>query len=597
MISSFFTKITSLKGGYIELIALAIISFLFTWWVISWSQAHGKLSVIPDYDDSHSLVEGALRLQTLHAAGFWGLISDYLTNCPHSFLHYYYTSLLFAVFGVQQSAPYWCNIILLFGVLVTFYRRLPEIPVLQKFLMAGIFLGIPVCFHLVHDFRSEVTMAGLLFIACGLMIEVSWSLSKWSWKLFLATVLFLLAFAIKPAMFPYTGGVLGLCTMLAFVGGFLLQKPLAQVSREMMLLWICSPSLLVVHLLFHREEVLNYINQVAFRSDFWKLHGTPVWCFHWIGGSGLWQLSAMKTVFMVLMIAVPCLAVFGLLRPFSPDTRWYSLVFLTLGTFAGVAINQVNNFFFGMTFQLLLATTALAAMSYLYGNRKLWVIQIVMTLGFSLYWYNFSFYNYTDWYPLLFSRRFLFVSGLIGVFTFLASWFFRIPSAQLPGLLASAIFLNITWSVTQIAPFNNYNVRTVEEAGQDGLIWRREGPSIVLSKLAPYWHKNHPPVVWVSSCGWVDARTLSWEAILQGKPWRFYGPYELPHEPRIPPPQADLVIVPSPSVPGRIILPDSKAEDDQLLMDWLQHNHYKLVAVCPSLTQSWVQVYAKINKK
>lgn len=571
-----------MKSRYIELIALAFISFVFTWWVISWSQAHGKLSVPPDYDDSHSLVEGALRLQILGAEGPGGMIKDYLTNCPHSFLHYYYTSLLFSIFGVHQAVPYWCNFILLFGVLVTFYLRLPEIPVLQKFLMAGSFLGIPVCFHLVHDFRSEVTLAGILFIACGLMIEVSWSLAKWSWQLFLSAFLFLLAFAVKPVMFPYTAGVMGLCTLLAIVAALRLQKPLVQVFREIAFLSLFSPSLLLVHLAIHRKEVLTYIHSVAFSSDLWKLHGTPVWCFHWIGGSGLWQLSAMKTVFMLLMLGVLFLSLFGLLRPFSPDARWYSLVFLTLGSFAGVAINQVNNFFFGMTFQFLLATTALSALSYLYANRQLLWMQIIMTLGFTLYWH-----------PVLFSLRFVMTSGLICAAVILASRISKSPASQLPGLLVSAIFMNITWCVTQIAPFNNYPARTVSEAGVDGLEWRREGPREVFKLLKHYWSKDHQPAVWVSSFGWVDARTLSWQSILEGKPWRFYNSYELPHEHHLPPPEAELVIVPGPSIPGRIILPDFRAEDDFELSAALRRMNYTLVAALPSSGQSWINVYIR----
>ena len=81
----------------------------FTVGVVAWSEEQGKLSVMPDYDDSHSLVEGVLRWSAFQQGGLAGLISDYLGRMPHSFLHYYWTSLLFGVSGVHEVVPYAAN--------------------------------------------------------------------------------------------------------------------------------------------------------------------------------------------------------------------------------------------------------------------------------------------------------------------------------------------------------------------------------------------------------------------------------------------------------------------------------------------------------
>ena len=50
-------------------ILLALIAVAFTWHVVSWSEQNGKLAMPPDYDDSHSLVEGAVRLLNFRIVG------------------------------------------------------------------------------------------------------------------------------------------------------------------------------------------------------------------------------------------------------------------------------------------------------------------------------------------------------------------------------------------------------------------------------------------------------------------------------------------------------------------------------------------------
>ena len=86
-------------------VVLVLIALAFTWHVVSWSEQHGKLAMPPDYDDSHSLVEGAVRLLNFQNSGLGAAWDEYRLRNPHSFLHYYWTAALFAGFGIPVALP------------------------------------------------------------------------------------------------------------------------------------------------------------------------------------------------------------------------------------------------------------------------------------------------------------------------------------------------------------------------------------------------------------------------------------------------------------------------------------------------------------
>jgi hypothetical protein len=341
--------------------------------------------------------------------------------------------------------------------------------------------------------------------------------------------------------------------------------------------------LLLLHFAYHYHQVLDYIHAVAFKSDYYKLHDTSIWSFHWLGGSGVWQLSALKTILVLIVAGTLLLDRMGRLNAPSPDTCWYSFVLLTLGAFAGVAINQVNNFFFGMTFQLLLVSTALTALAYLYANARLYWVPLLATLVFLTYWF-----------PVVFKLMFLIPAAGITVILVLLWYRQRLSLALLPGIVASGIFALLCWQVTQIAPYNNYRHRTIEESGQDGLVWRQEGPKLVFDKIKTLWTEGHPPVVCVSSRGWMDARTLSWEAILQGKPWRILTYEEMPGwQNQLIPEQADLFILPDEGISGQIMTESSLSTRQASLQSELDRRHAPLLVMIPAPHGKQVRIYGR----
>jgi hypothetical protein len=506
--------------NYFIWIVLALMAVAFTWHVVSWSEQHGKLAMPPDYDDSHSLVEGAVRLGVFQEGGLGALVKDYQERMPHSFLHYYWTGFLFWLFGVNQSTPYAASGLLLFGVLWVFARLLPiDMPLIQKACFIFAFLGIPVCFHLIHDYRSEVTMAGLLFIASAEVVLWSWNQNRKWFGLALPGIFFSLAFLMKPMMFPYPFGMLALSTLVAIFSNVVRQDRLSwgRFSLGIVLLWVMALCLISIHLWIFWDRIIAYISDVAFTSDFYKIKDKgSVWYFHWLGYSGLWHLSAMKTIFVLTIATTAMTALVPLTRKISPGFKWYSMVFLTTGAFGGIAINQVNQPFFGMTFQLLVTATALLAFAHFFSNPKIYWVGPVVIFVFALYWL-----------PVVSTRQFLIPATVVVAFLLVYCFAIKVSAFQMINILCSGVLAVFCWKVTQVAPFHNYLQTTQELCGNEGVTWRRLGPQKMYEILKLVKKSGSLPVVWFSNYSWVDANTVGWESAKMGMPWKMYNSVDL----------------------------------------------------------------------
>jgi hypothetical protein len=281
---------------------LAILALAFTWHVVSWSEQHGKLAMPPDYDDSHSLVEGAVRLLNFQSSGFGAAWDEYHLRNPHSFLHYYLTAALFAVFGIHEAVTYWANAAFILGILGAFVSMLPRgLPTVCKLAWAAAFLGVPVCFHVVFDFRSEVTMAALLFMGCACALEWAWGRTHSAAWFFATAFCFALALAMKPVMFPYQLGMLGLCSMVYLASRCVWQgnddsftwPGIHKIARAFVILlglWVLVLLPSLPQFVLHSRDIFGYILGVAFESDFYKLKEEAQgaqWSYHWLGYSGV----------------------------------------------------------------------------------------------------------------------------------------------------------------------------------------------------------------------------------------------------------------------------------------------------------------------
>lgn len=552
-------------------ILMVLFSLAFTWQVVSWSEMHGKLAVPPDYDDSHSLVEGAVRLLNVQKDGWAAGWNEYQLRNPHSFLHYYWTAALFAIFGIHEAVPYWANGLFLLGILGAFITMLPRgLAGIWKLVWVAAFLGVPICFHVVFDFRSEVTMAALLFIGCACAIEWSWGSSRPGFWFAATGICFALALAMKPVMFPYQLGILGLCSFIYLVSRFVIsgdgEIPGRRISIRIgqkfakAILWIVAlwgiailPNL--THFWIYRAEIFGYIIGVAFESDFYKLNESQgaQWAFHWLGYSGVWHLGGLNILFAVLLGSGILCRFLPALRNFAPDFRWLSLSFLVLGAFGGIAINSVHQPWFGMTFQLLLLSAALSFLSSLASNPRL------PAWGFPAFLFLLCIF----WWQVVLNRWFLLLCLAAGGVMLGGVLLRRWSLVRGVSLACAAVFAALCWRTTQIAPYHNYVQRTMQEAGADGLKWRREGPERVFHLLKEHWTTNEPPIIWSANFGWVDGNSLSWMAVQDGLPWKIYTAGTIFSKPGEVPGFADFLVVPSPGITGEISTPDGVQNWDE----------------------------------
>jgi hypothetical protein len=416
--------------------------------------------------------------------------------------------------------PYAASGLLLFGVLWLFSRLLPqEMPLVQKLCFIASFVGIPVCFHLIHDYRSEVTMSGLLFVASIGVVLWSWSDKRNWFGLALPGIFFSLAFLMKPMMFPYPFGMLGLSTLVAIFSNVVRQDRMEwrRFWFGLLLLWGIALIPIMVHLWIFWDRIIAYISDVAFASEYYKIKDKgSVWYFHWLGYSGLWHLSAMKTIFALTIIGTAITAIIPLTKKFSPGIKWYSMAFLTVGAFGGIAINQVNQPFFGMTFQLLITATALLAFAHFFSNPKTFWVGPVVVVVFTLYWF-----------PSVWTRQFLIPAAIVVLFLLAYCFAIKLSTHRMIAFLCSGFLAVFCWKVTQVAPFHNYLQTTQELCGTEAVEWRRFEPQKIYEILKLVKKDGPLPVVWFSNYSWVDANTVGWESAKIGMPWKMYNSVDL----------------------------------------------------------------------
>ena len=449
-------------------------------------------------------------------------------------------------------------------------------------------------------------MAAFLFIGCACALEWVWgSARKEVWFAFTAGS-FILALGMKPVMFPYQLGMLGLCSMVYLTKQLAEYQPSQGIRPirnwflRLLLLWAVVIIPLVPHFLIHWHSIRDYIVGNSFETTFWNFteeQGSQ-YLFHWLGYSGVWYVGALNGLFGFLLLAGLVCSIVPGLRVYSPGGKWLSLAFITIGSYAGISISPMHQPFWGLTFNLLLSSTAICYLAFLFKEQKfglfistlfvaalgaIWlyipVNQILICLicfclllgGWLVIASKKSRYAVVM-AVLLSSFVFLYAYSIKGVmfqFAVLAlllplfAAVFRLPRNQWVPFACTGMLALIVWTVIKPAPYHNYVERTIKEAGEGGLEWRRNGPRLVYESIQNNWNGSGSPSIWCSAFGWVDAKTISWEAIKKGHPWYVetlagsYAENSKTIAPGIIPESADYLVVPSLGITGEIKMPST----------------------------------------
>jgi len=510
--------------------ALLSITLLQTALVLNYSAREGRLALPVYFDDNHSLVDGARRLEIWYQHGATALFRDYLANPPHAPGHSALAMAAFALFGFHAWAPYLTNGVFFAAILYALLLVLRDNEAWLQIACLILLASTPIAGISILEFRSEVNVAELG--ALGVALFITWNSGRSSLGRLVASALcFAACFIIKPPVFPYTLGLMGLCAL------FHLRRLLPSASQRITLQhYLLSMGVFILaavlpplpHYLLDWHQITGYIGNIAFSpSSVWLRHDS-------LSTSLLFNLTGYPGKIMLGGFLKPCLAVIvaGLIVRVYRRESWpkslplLPMIFFTLGAYLGVAINLMNQNYFGMTFHwLFLITTLLALCGTL---------------------------------TVLFPRHVA-------------------PCGVLLACIAIILFFGFKFPLS----IDFYK----EKAGGDQAIfaWLQQIPELVMNPIRQENRDTGATKVWITAYTMINARTLEWYSLLHHEPFLYQDFIE--SDWRVVPQRldwADVVVVPEKGTPSiESIIPNAVMADK--MVEQLEHdNRFRLILRLPS---------------
>jgi len=531
------------KCGW-ELIIPLLISIAITTIAVKYSIIYGKLAFPPWYDDSHSMVEGALRLMTFQEQGVQGACEEYIQRFPHSFLHFYWTSLVFGITGIHDSAVYGANVVFVFLALTAVWMLIRDYGLVGSTFLTAAFAGVPVVFNIAYDFRSECALAPILFAGCISVVLALGNSKKAWWYNISSGILFAVGFGMKPAMFPYTFGIMGGACIIWLI---FCKSDSCELNCFAKKLWRrISPCLVIVliavlpfifHYWIYKKQILGYIIFNGLQNDFYKQSGGFLGqlTYHISGFPAMLNLGIVKWHLLTL-------SVFGVLgvtlfqrHDSAPLKRKIYAVAVLMGiSYLGIAVNHMVQNYFCMTFDLLLSASACL--------------------------------------------------GVIWIASLLPPKLKVIPS------LLIFTFVIVTWRV----PVSQDYVAETAKLGKRAVEWRQKAPGLVFDRILSQTSGEEHPKIWVGAHGWLDGNTLSWEAIKRGLRWKAFSYYE--HSPTLknePPNDMDFIVLYPPETMGISDSPLNKDINEMMRRTAAMPETWLLFGEIPDPNGNMVLLYKK----
>jgi hypothetical protein len=503
--------------------AVLLVTLLQTSLVLQYSARQGRLALPVYFDDNHTLVDGARRLEVWYQWGTIALLQDYEVNPPHAPGHSALAMASFAIFGLHEWAPYLTNA-LFFGLLLTALTlALSGMKIWLQTSCIVLLASTPIAGLSILEFRSEVDVAALGVL--GVLLFIRWSsrqlASQKTWSLLtLSALCFAACFFIKPAVFPYTLGLMSLCVLFHFrlmFSAHTQRISLWPIIWPMSFFFLLALLLPLPHYLLDWHHITGYIGAIAFSP-------ASVWLRHddWIS-SLLFNLTGYPGKIMLGSFLNPSIALItaALITPIVTRTSWPAtlplrpLLFFTLGAYAGVAVNPMNQNYFGMTFQWLLLITALVALCGL------------MILVFP---------NHQRHVTIL-------LSGV-----------------------ALVLFLGCKF------PLSIDFYREKANGDPATFLWLQQTPELVMEPIRREQQKSGGTKVWITAYTMINARTLEWYSLLHHDPFLYKDFIE--SDWKVVPSSldwADYVIVPEKGTPSlETMIPNAAMAEK--MVDQLDHD-------------------------
>ena len=244
-----------------------LVSCTFVRWSLSESFAHGRLASEPNYDDVTYLYGGARILQSIRT----GDIIKPLTSKMHSPFSVLLAATSFAVWGMQDWAPYAGNVVIVLCYLLLLCYFLRALPIGLQLGLLLIFLSLPFATMAVVEFRPDIMWATLVGFATVYLSTTSRDFSSRLEALGIG-LLYGAAMMTKPSTFLMTTSVIGLGGLIrtlrqAFIGKL-------KISRFVVwLICFLIAALLVAgpYYSLHYERIWRYFYDNSFgqNKDYW----------------------------------------------------------------------------------------------------------------------------------------------------------------------------------------------------------------------------------------------------------------------------------------------------------------------------------------
>jgi hypothetical protein len=188
------------------LVIFAIVSAAYTANVVQWSLRFGRLAMDPVYDDVGYLIDGLQRLNVLDSAGVHAFCQTFVQSPPHSPWSTLLAVLAFALFGVNDWAPYLLNGLLVFFLLCLAWNVAGQ-TTSTRVVITSVVLLSQLPFQAILEFRPDfaaaLCTAGFAVILLKMGI-CGMDRAAEPRSYFCVGLLAGLAYLTKPTFFPHT---------------------------------------------------------------------------------------------------------------------------------------------------------------------------------------------------------------------------------------------------------------------------------------------------------------------------------------------------------------------------------------------------------
>ena len=356
---------------YIKLISLFLLACILTAIFLNHSAWRGRLQYDIDYEDVITYLDGLKRYRALvdQPQGHLQFIYQYVTEPPHAPLHSFQAAVAFAVFGIQDWAPYASNVFLLFLLLLAFAYAARSFGGIAPGVGVFFLALSPLAYNTIAEFRPDypsaiLTVWGVLFYLEFLM--------KGKWHLCaLSGACYGLAILAKPPVFLYVMAIGGGPFFLGLALGWR-ENRLDGLVGALKNSWPFFASCALVagpHFAVAAGKIYNYIvlNQVGQDAHLWAFQGGWIErIFYPLSGYGGWiALGRMWRIALGLALASG-LAGVVLWKFKRPEAKWFLVGFgMVLYSYLFLVINPHMNPYFGITFQIFLLFSGAGLLGYL----------------------------------------------------------------------------------------------------------------------------------------------------------------------------------------------------------------------------------------